>query len=425
MIMDSSEFHVLIPARYQSVRLPGKVLRPIAGRPMLAHVHDAARAAGATNVWVATDDRRVAEACGEFGATAVMTGQHESGSDRIAEAAARLGLPDEAIVVNLQGDEPLMPPAAIREVAMQLAGSDDGMATLCTPIRSADDLFNPNVVKVVMDERGRALYFSRAPIPWDRDRFGATPEVLGEAGQWYRHVGLYAYRLGFLQRLTAAPVCMLERVERLEQLRAMFLGERIGVHVHPEPIPAGVDVEDDIARVEQALTSRGRVRRVLFVCMGNICRSPTAQGVAESLIAERGLQGRLVVDSAGTHASHVGEAPDPRAVKAAARRRLDLTRQRARRVAASDFHEFDHIVAMDERNYQALLAARPHDARAQVSKMMQFSTLGVADDVPDPYYGGAHGFEQVLDLLENAMAGFLDRIMADDNQGAHDHAASD
>ncbi len=150
--------------------------------------------------------------------------------------------------------------------------------------------------------------------------------------------------------------------------------------------------------------------RVLFVCMGNICRSPTAQGVAERLVASRALQALVEVDSAGTHAYHVGEPPDARARAAAARRGIDLSRQRARRVGHEDFERFDYILAMDEQNLRALQAAAPGHALGKIRKMMEFSSLGVTDDVPDPYYGGSHGFEQVLDLLDNAMVGFLDQL---------------
>lgn len=150
--------------------------------------------------------------------------------------------------------------------------------------------------------------------------------------------------------------------------------------------------------------------RVLFVCMGNICRSPTAQGVAERLVASRALEALVELDSAGTHAYHVGEPPDARARAAAARRGIDLSHQRARRVSHDDFERFDYILAMDEQNFRALKAAAPGHAQDKIRKMMEFSNLGVTDDVPDPYYGGSHGFEQVLDLLDNAMVGFLDQL---------------
>ena len=150
--------------------------------------------------------------------------------------------------------------------------------------------------------------------------------------------------------------------------------------------------------------------RLLFVCMGNICRSPTAQGVAQHAVSARGWDDLVELDSAGTHAYHLGEPPDARACAAAGRRGIDLTGQRARRVRHEDFKEFDYILAMDEHNYQALLAAAPSHAQDRVHKMMKYSTLGVTDDVPDPYYGGTHGFEQVLDLLDNAMGEFFDEL---------------
>ncbi len=158
------------------------------------------------------------------------------------------------------------------------------------------------------------------------------------------------------------------------------------------------------------MTESKRPIRVLFVCMGNICRSPTAQGVAEKVASQRALEALVELDSAGTHAYHVGEPPDARARAAARRRGIDLSPQRARRVSHLDFEHFDYIVAMDEQNYRALQGAAPANAQQKIRKMMEFSNLGVTEDVPDPYYGGAHGFEQVLDLLDNAMAGFFDEL---------------
>ncbi|MEM9301106.1 MAG: 3-deoxy-manno-octulosonate cytidylyltransferase [Pseudomonadota bacterium] len=414
-----SDFHVIIPARYDSQRLPGKVLATLADRALIAHVHDAAVAAGPLSVTVATDDERVAEVVKAFGGNAVLTGEHASGSDRIAEAARMLDLENDALIVNLQGDEPLMPPGAIRQVAECLAEADAAqVATLAVPIHEEAEFLDPNVVKVVLDRDGLALYFSRSPIPAVRDA------LLGEgshlpADEALRHVGLYAYRNAFLQELTSTRPAPIEEFEKLEQLRVLHLGARIAVGRHPDPIPAGVDSPEDLRRVARALSDAGDPVRVLFVCMGNICRSPTGQGIAEKLIRERGLTGRILVDSAGTHAYHVGEPPDPRSSRAAARRGFDLTQQRARRVEPSDFHRFDHILAMDGRNLEALEAMAPADGSAVVCRVLDYSTLGIAHDVPDPYYGGAHGFEQVLDLLENAVAAFLDDVSKEQHvQGA-------
>ncbi len=237
-------FRVIIPARLASTRLPGKVLLPIAGRPMLAHVIDRARESGAEGIWVATDDARVHAAAEAAGARAAMTSaDHAAGSDRIAELAARLEWPDDAIVVNLQGDEPLMPGPLIAQVASALAGAPDAdIATACVPIRDAGEFENPNVVKVVRDQAGRALYFSRAPIPHRRAATVAPSPA-------FRHLGIYAYRVGSLARFAAAPACDLEQCESLEQLRALAMGMRLLV-VEAEQTPGpGVDTAEDLARV--------------------------------------------------------------------------------------------------------------------------------------------------------------------------------
>jgi len=191
-------FHVIIPARYASTRLPAKPLLEIDGKPMLQHVVERAQESGAASVTVATDDSRIEQAVQGFGGTVCMTGEHhQSGTERLAEAAQKLGLADEDIVVNLQGDEPLMPPRLLRQVAHILEGDHGAdMSTLCTRIHTAAELFDPHVVKVVMDRLGNALYFSRAVIPWDRDAFAVTTEELPEQAVHYRHLGLYAYRVG-------------------------------------------------------------------------------------------------------------------------------------------------------------------------------------------------------------------------------------
>ena len=213
-------FRVVIPARYASTRFPGKPLVPLAGKPMLQWVYENAARSGAREVVIATDDARIAAAARGFGAPVAMTSpSHQSGTDRIAEAATNAGWGPQDIVVNLQGDEPLLPPALLRQVA-GLLEQDPGaaIATLATPVRSRAEYLDPNAVKVVAGEDGRALYFSRAPIPWHRDGApGGGPEHAGAR----RHIGLYAYRVGALQRLAALPVAALEAVEKLEQLRAL------------------------------------------------------------------------------------------------------------------------------------------------------------------------------------------------------------
>ncbi|MET0226296.1 MAG: 3-deoxy-manno-octulosonate cytidylyltransferase [Dokdonella sp.] len=247
-------FIVAIPARYGSVRLPGKPLLALAGEPMIVHVARRARAAGASDVVVATDDARIEAALSGSNVQVVLTGTgHASGSDRLAEVAARLGWPDDAIVVNLQGDEPLAPASGIRAVAFALAEDTAPMATLATPLQSAGELFDPNCVKLVRDLAGRALYFSRAPLPWPRDAFQHDRGQLPAAQPFLRHIGIYAYRAGFLRRYTTLPRTPLEQLESLEQLRALEHGHAIAVRIAPEPFPAGVDTAEDLARAEKML----------------------------------------------------------------------------------------------------------------------------------------------------------------------------
>jgi len=238
------KFFAVIPARYDSVRLPGKPLADIGGRPMIAWVYERACQSGATESLVATDDERVAQACAQIGAPVEMTSaRHSTGTDRIAEVAQRRGWDDEQIVVNVQGDEPLIPPALIAQVASLAArDSDAAIATLMAPINSAEDRDNPNVAKVVVGKSGRALYFSRAPIPWPRE--GGVPTS-------YRHIGLYAYRVRALREIAATEPCELERIERLEQLRALWLGLGIAVEQAVESPPGGVDTEDDLVAVRE------------------------------------------------------------------------------------------------------------------------------------------------------------------------------
>jgi len=247
-------FIVAIPARYASTRLPGKPLLPLAGEPMIRHVVRRAQAAGAAQIVVATDDARIAAAVEGSGATIAMTrADHPSGSDRLAECAELLGWADDAIVVNLQGDEPLAPASGIRAVANALAQGEAPMATLVTPIASVDEFLNPNCVKVVVADDGHALYFSRAPVPWPRDAFAASRDALPVQTPLLRHIGIYAYRAGFLRRFTQLAPTPLERTESLEQLRALEHGFRIAVRVAPEVFPPGVDTAEDLAHVEHLL----------------------------------------------------------------------------------------------------------------------------------------------------------------------------
>lgn len=245
-------FRVVIPARFGAQRLPGKPLLALAGKPMVEHVWRRAQEAGALEVVIATDDERIASAARGFGAEVELTAPElASGTDRCAAVAARRGWDDDAIVVNLQGDEPLMPPELLRQVAGLLtADPAASLATLCTPIQAGRELADPNVVKVVFAEDGGALYFSRAPIPWDRDAGGGAPGA-------HRHLGLYAYRVEALSRLTALPPCELERIERLEQLRALWHGMRIRIELAQALPGPGVDTPADAVRVEALLRARG------------------------------------------------------------------------------------------------------------------------------------------------------------------------
>lgn len=251
----SDAFIVVIPARFASSRLPGKPLQDIAGKPMIQHVWEQARRSGAQRVVVATDDARIVEACERFGAEVLMTcAEHNSGTDRLAEVAEKLGLAADAIVVNVQGDEPLIPPAVIDQVAANLAANPQAaIATLAEPLGDAQALFNPNVVKVLSDLNGLALTFSRAPLPWARDEFARDRNQLPAGVPFRRHIGIYAYRAGFLADFVAWGPCWLEDTECLEQLRALWHGQRIHVADAVEPPPAGVDTPEDLERVRRLL----------------------------------------------------------------------------------------------------------------------------------------------------------------------------
>lgn len=250
-----TRFTVIIPARYASSRLPGKPLVPIAGKPMIRLVVDRANESNAASIYVATDDDRISEVLQAADIPCLMTSaQHPSGTDRLAECASQLDLDDDDIVVNVQGDEPLIPAALINQVAENLASYPEaGIATLCEKIHDRDTLMNPNVVKVVKDEAGMALYFSRAPIPWARDFFVHNRVGLPETDDYYRHIGIYAYRVGFLHDYVNWGSCMLEKIEALEQLRALWHGVKIHVHVVTEAPPPGIDTEADLERVRKML----------------------------------------------------------------------------------------------------------------------------------------------------------------------------
>jgi 3-deoxy-manno-octulosonate cytidylyltransferase (CMP-KDO synthetase) len=259
----SLRFKVVIPARYGSTRLPGKPLLNIAGKPMIAHVCARASESGADEIIVATDDQRIFQAVTDLGFNVVMTrADHQSGTERIAEVARLCGWVDEEIIVNLQGDEPLIPPSYIREVAGALANQQQaGIATLAAKISEPEEIFNPNAVKVVLNHAGYALYFSRAPIPWERDAFnGANKTPTGKL-PYLRHIGMYAYTVDFLNRYCLWEPSLLESVESLEQLRVLWHGEAVFVQTVDKTPAAGVDTHEDLLRVEQVLLLNHQLSR--------------------------------------------------------------------------------------------------------------------------------------------------------------------
>lgn len=245
-------FRVIIPARYESTRLPGKPLRDMAGKPMIQHVHECASNSDSEQVIIATDDARIQQAAESFGAIVCMTStEHRSGTERLAEVIETMHIDDADIIVNVQGDEPLMPTICINQVATALANTPQAnVATLCTPINSHDQLFDPHIVKVVRDSNDMALYFSRAPIPWHREEFSVGPDSLpSDNTPYYRHIGLYAYRAGYIREYVKLAACDLEQAESLEQLRVLYHGGRIVcVEAHEVPGP-GVDTEADLEKV--------------------------------------------------------------------------------------------------------------------------------------------------------------------------------
>ncbi len=249
-------FVVVIPARYASTRLPGKPLADIHGKPMVQHVVEKALQSGADRVIVATDDERVQQVLAPFAAAAgfevcMTSPDHQSGTERLAEVCRHYGFAADTIIVNVQGDEPLIPPVIIRQVADNLAAASAPMATLSVPIVDAEEAFNPNAVKVVTDKDGYALYFSRASIPWDRDAFARSREQIGP--HYQRHIGIYAYRAGFIQRYVDWAPSQLEQVEALEQLRVLWYGEKIHVAQALEAPPVGVDTQADLDKVRALL----------------------------------------------------------------------------------------------------------------------------------------------------------------------------
>lgn len=244
-------FVAVIPARYASTRFPGKPLIDLFGKPMIVRVAERAALSSATRVIVATDDARIANACRAVNLDVAMTrADHSTGTDRLSEVVTALGLDDHTIVVNVQGDEPNIPPSAIDAVAAMLdADPTAAMATLCHPIHDIADVTNPNVVKCIVGEGGNALYFSRAPVPFARDAWAAGMSAVPQGLPVYRHIGLYAYRASFLRAFPNLSVPAIERHEALEQLRALAHGYRIRVAVVNDPLPPGIDTPEDYARL--------------------------------------------------------------------------------------------------------------------------------------------------------------------------------
>lgn len=248
------EFYVVIPARYASTRLPGKPLLDIAGKPMVAWVAERAKQSGAKQIIVATDDVRILDALKQHSYQVMMTrADHVSGTDRIAEVALKQNWPDDAIVVNVQGDEPLIETSLIVEVAAKLSNSKDAvMATACHVIHSKADFINPNIVKVVLDAQGNALYFSRAPIPYPRDAFAEAELPVDMPA--YRHIGIYAYRAKFLKQYASIQPSALEQIECLEQLRVLHQGYKIAVAITENAPAVGVDTEEDLVYVRSIIS---------------------------------------------------------------------------------------------------------------------------------------------------------------------------
>jgi len=252
-------FTVIIPGRLSSSRLPNKPIADILGIPMIVRVAMQAKKSGASRIICAVDDKKILDACHSYDFEAVLTDKnHSCGTDRICEAVNLCHIPDEEIIVNVQGDEPLIPPTLISKVADLLIKDETlQMGTAATPIKEAKEFFNPNVVKVVPDRFGRAITFSRAPIPWARDSFAETQSVLPSDLTALRHVGIYSYRCNFLKSYPKLPASPLEDIEKLEQLRALWNGYKIGVEIFDEAIPPGVDTKEDLEHVRNFLSHAG------------------------------------------------------------------------------------------------------------------------------------------------------------------------
>ncbi|WP_281772534.1 3-deoxy-manno-octulosonate cytidylyltransferase [Haemophilus parahaemolyticus] len=248
-------FTVIIPARYASSRLPRKPLADIVGKPMIQHVWKKAQQAGANRVIIATDHEEIEEVAKAFGAEVCMTStEHNSGTERLSEVIEKMAIADDEIIVNVQGDEPLIPPVIIQQVAQNLAENQVNMATLAVKLETKEELFNPNCVKVVTDQKGMALYFSRAAIPFARDHFADCNDAFVASQSYLRHIGIYAYRAKFVNQYIRWQPTVLEKLESLEQLRALWYGEKIHVELAKEAPQVGVDTLEDLERVRQILS---------------------------------------------------------------------------------------------------------------------------------------------------------------------------
>ncbi|RDF05874.1 3-deoxy-manno-octulosonate cytidylyltransferase [Haemophilus parahaemolyticus] len=248
-------FTVIIPARYASSRLPRKPLADIAGKPMIQHVWEKTQQAGANRVIIATDHEEIEQVAKTFSAEVCMTStEHNSGTERLAEVIEKMAIADDEIIVNVQGDEPLIPPVIIQQVAQNLAENQVNMATLAVKLETKEELFNPNCVKVVTDQKGMALYFSRAAIPFARDYFADCNDAFVASQPYLRHIGIYAYRAKFVNQYICWQPTVLEKLESLEQLRALWYGEKIHVELAKEAPQVGVDTLEDLERVRQILS---------------------------------------------------------------------------------------------------------------------------------------------------------------------------
>ncbi|WP_426875693.1 3-deoxy-manno-octulosonate cytidylyltransferase [Glaesserella parasuis] len=249
-------FTVIIPARYSSTRLPRKPLLDIAGKPMIQHVWEKAQQAGATRVIIATDHPEIEQVVTSFGGEACLTSdKHNSGTERLAEVIEKMAIADDEIIVNIQGDEPLIPPVIVTQVAENLDKHQVNMATLAVKLTTREELFNPNVVKTLTDKNGMALYFSRATIPFGRDYFPQCDDAFVQQQNYLRHIGIYAYRAGFVKQYVAWEPTALEQLESLEQLRALWYGEKIHLDLAKEAPQVGVDTAEDLERVRQILNT--------------------------------------------------------------------------------------------------------------------------------------------------------------------------